>query len=237
MCDSCGCGDTTKHEHHSHPESKGKEVALEQKVLAHNDHLAEHNREHLAKANVVALNLISSPGSGKTALLEVTLDALKDKIKSSVIVGDQQSDLDAQRLENRGAVVRQIETGNSCHLNAEQVHRQLPDVLTDDCRLLFIENVGNLICPAAFYLGESLKIGLLSVTEGEDKPIKYPVLFSAVDLVIITKTDLLEHLDFDMEECKANLAKVCPNAKVIELSSKTGQGIDSWLAYLDTLVD
>lgn len=207
-------------------------VQVERKVLDRNDTIAEQNRAWLHSHGIVTLNLISSPGSGKTALLETTLDRLRGRIECSVIVGDQQTDRDAMRLLDRGAPVRQIETRNSCHLNAEQIQNVLPDVVTPKTQLLFIENIGNLVCPAAFDLGEDSKIALVSTPEGEDKAVKYPVLFSGAALVVVTKTDLAPFLGYDLEQCRNYIRQVQPGVPVIELSSRSGDGLDAWIAYL-----
>jgi hydrogenase nickel incorporation protein HypB len=161
---------------------------------------------------------------------------LKGHVKCAVIVGDQQTDNDAKRLEGKGAKVIQIETYTSCHLNADQIRKALPEVIEDDTQLLFIENVGNLVCPAAFDLGENFKIALLSTTEGEDKAVKYPTLFSDAQIVVLTKTDLVPHLDWDMAECRKNIRQIHPGVFIFELSAKTGDGIGAWLDYLKNLV-
>ncbi len=213
-----------------------RSVKVETSVLRRNDQAALANKQLLAERGIVALNLISSPGSGKTTLLEVTLERLRDREKHcAVIVGDQQTDLDAQRLSGKGAAVRQIETVSSCHLDAQRVGDVLPEVIDDQTQLLFIENVGNLICPAAFYLGEDFKVVLLSVTEGEDKPIKYPVVFSRAKVVLITKCDLIPHIEFDRDKCLRYLRQVNPGAVIFELSAKTGTGLDQWIGYLAEL--
>jgi hydrogenase nickel incorporation protein HypB len=204
--------------------------------LARNDEHAARNREWLRARGVVAINLISSPGAGKTRLLERTLDALAGRIPCAVIVGDQRTDNDARRLAGRGAKVHQIETLSSCHLNAEQVAAVLPEVVDAGTRLLFIENVGNLVCPAAFDLGESFKLALLSVTEGEDKPVKYPVLFAQAPVVVLTKADLLPHLDWDAAACRQALRRIRPGVFILSLSARTGEGMDAWLDYLASLV-
>ncbi len=246
MCDTCGCSDKNhQHEHHSqehspghhhshrHEESQTRTVKLEQNVLRRNEEAAEQNSKWLKERQVRALNFISSPGSGKTTLLEKTLESLREKgIFCGVIVGDQQTDLDAQRLSGKGALVRQIETINSCHLDAERVGALFEEVVGEKTRLLFIENVGNLICPAAFNLGEECKVVLLSVTEGEDKPLKYPVVFSRSKVVLLTKMDLAPHVDWDRQRCIRNVRHVAPGARIIELSAKSGQGMDEWLEYL-----
>lgn len=212
-----------------------RQVALETRVLARNDEEAAKNRRWLAERGVTAINLISSPGSGKTTLLQKTLEGLAGRLSCAVIAGDQQTDNDARRLEGRGAPVRQIQTVSSCHLSAEQVGRVLPEVADGGVQLLVIENVGNLVCPAAFDLGESHKIALLSVTEGEDKPLKYPVLFHDAPVIVITKTDLLPHLDWDRNAALAAIEKIRPGARVIELSARTGEGLEQWLEYLESL--
>ena len=226
-----------EHEHeHEHNEAKSREIILESRVLAKNDEFAEKNRKLLKERGCVAINFISSPGSGKTYLLEKTLEGLKNRVKCAVIAGDQQTDNDAARLKNKGAPVVQIETGSACHLNAEQVGETIEQVLENDTKLPFIEKVGNLVCPAAFDLGENIKIALLSVTEGEDKPLKYPVIFHDATASVITKNDLLEHLSVDMDKYRDSLNKIHPNGRVFELSALTGQGMDSWLDYLESLV-
>ncbi len=214
-----------------------RSIVIESRVLARNDAFAERNRTWLEERGVVAINFISSPGSGKTYLLEKTLEGLAArKISCAVIAGDQQTDNDARRLQGKGARVVQIETKSSCHLNAEQVGGFLGEVVCDGVKLLFIENVGNLVCPAAFDLGEQLKIALLSVTEGEDKPLKYPVIFHDAPVSVVTKIDLLEHLDVDLDTCRESIRKVRPDAKIVELSAKTGAGMPDWLDYLESLV-
>ncbi len=248
MCKECGCdtdnertyfGKSDEHSHdhpHDHDhEGTSRTITLEKRVLERNDQLADKNRKWLAERQVMAVNLISSPGSGKTTLLEKTLDALKGKLPCAVIAGDQQTDNDARRLSGKGAPVHQIETKSACHLDARRVGFLLPDAVPAGIRLLFIENVGNLVCPAAFDLGENFKIALLSVTEGEDKPEKYPALFSMSPVVLITKTDLIPHLDWDRDACLDMIRRIRPDAKIIELSAKTGEGMDEWIGYLKQL--
>jgi hydrogenase nickel incorporation protein HypB len=212
-------------------------VDLQQKILSKNDEQAERNRAWLKGRGVVAVNLISSPGTGKTLLLERTLEGLCGQVSCAVITGDQRTDNDARRLAGKGAPVRQIETLNACHLDAEQVGRVLPEVVSEGVKLLFIENVGNLVCPSAFDLGESFKIALLSATEGEDKPVKYPSLFSSAPVAVLTKMDLVPHLDWDAAACRAALRQVRPGVFIFELSAKTGQGMEVWLDYLRKLVE
>ncbi len=239
MCETCGCGTANEHHHHhghEHDHAHTKTVTLEQKVLAQNDALADQNRAWLAERGVTAINLISAPGSGKTLLLEKTLEALNGKIKCAVITGDQQTDRDAQRLAGKGARIHQIETISSCHLDAHQISHALPAVVEDGTRLLFIENVGNMVCPTAFDLGESFKLALLSTPEGEDKPIKYPVLFATAKAILLTKMDLAEILEWDLAACRQYIQRVQPGANTFELSAKTGDGMDEWIGYLEKLV-
>ncbi|MBF0461710.1 MAG: hydrogenase nickel incorporation protein HypB [Magnetococcales bacterium] len=212
-------------------------IHLETKVLAKNDALAEENRRWLAQRNIQAINLISSPGAGKTLLLERTLERLHERLPCAVIVGDLQTDNDARRLQGKGAVVHQIETVHSCHLDAGQVGRLLPQVLPagSKTRLLIIENVGNLVCPAAFDLGEQMKIALLSVTEGEDKPLKYPTLFHHAPVVLITKVDLVPYLAWDRERCWSNIRQVRPDAQIFEVSAVSGAGMDAWIRFLEQM--
>jgi len=221
---------------HNHEHSHSRSIEIQQKVLAVNDEFAAKNREYFTQKGITVVNLISSPGSGKTMLLEKTLDMLNGKLKCAVIVGDQQTDNDAKRLEGKGAKVVQIETQSACHLNAKQIASVLPEIIEDDTEFLFIENVGNLVCPAAFDLGENFKIALLSVTEGEDKPVKYPVLFSDAQIVILSKTDLVPHLDWNMQKCRQYIRQIKPGVFIFELSVKSGDGLSDWINYLTGLV-
>ncbi|NMC63425.1 MAG: hydrogenase nickel incorporation protein HypB [SAR324 cluster bacterium] len=216
--------------------AKTKKVKLARKVLEKNDVIAAKLRGSLKKQGIVALNFISSPGSGKTYLLEKTLKALKDSLKCGVLVGDQETNNDAKRLSGKGARVKQIRTGNTCHLNADDVASVVKDVVGADTDLLIIENIGNLICPAVFDLGEDQKVVLLSVTEGEDKPLKYPTVFSLADVVIITKIDLAPHVQWKRKACLSNLKKIAPQARVFETSAKSGKGMSEWCNYLRQLV-
>lgn len=255
MCDSCGCGTANHTHHHDHShehghthdhdhghehdhthDHEGRVLTVEQTILSRNDELADQNRQWLADHGIVAINIISSPGSGKTYLLERTLERLQGRVKCAVITGDQQTDNDAKRLEGKGAVVRQIETISSCHLEAERVGQLLPEVAEDGTKLLFIENVGNLVCPSAFDLGENFKIALLSTPEGEDKPTKYPALFSMAPIAVLTKMDLAEVLEWDAAVCRKYLRRVHPGVFIFELSAKTGNGMDAWIDYLESLV-
>ena len=213
----------------------GRKVTVKRKVLEKNEVLAAGIRKELKRRGIIALNLISSPGTGKTLLLERTLERIGQRVKCAVIVGDQQTDNDARRLEGKGAPVRQIETGNTCHLDAGRIKDALDGLLYDGLRILFIENIGNLICPAAFDLGENMKVGLLSVTEGEDKPLKYPSLFCELDTFVLTKTDLIPHLEWNRNECIRNLKKVSPKCRIFEVSARTGAGLEGWIRWLGRL--
>lgn len=220
MCGTCGCSTSPEL-----PET----VVLEQDILSVNNRFAEKNRQLFDKKKVTALNLVSSPGSGKTTLLEKTLSQLNNPC--AVIVGDQYTDKDAQRISRVGVDVIQINTGKSCHLDAHQVAHAF-ESLSVAGGYLFIENVGNLVCPALFDLGENQRVSVLSVTEGDDKPIKYQEMFSSSHCVIINKIDLLPYVDFDMEQCINTLVKLSPNATIICLSATTGEGMDNWLKWL-----
>ncbi|MEI8243121.1 MAG: hydrogenase nickel incorporation protein HypB [bacterium] len=254
MCKDCGCEEAGKRQTHTHRHGDGtahthghgaadhdhgiatRTVTVEQRVLAHNDELAAQNRAWLKARSVVALNLISSPGTGKTLLLEKTVERLKRRTGVAVITGDQQTDNDKVRIARTGVPVEQIETHSACHLDAARVAAVLPLVVRPETRLLFIENVGNLVCPAAFDLGESFQVALLSTTEGEDKPLKYPVLFTGAQVVVLTKMDLVPHLEWDLTACRHAIQQVHPGVFVFELSAKTGAGMDAWCDYLMKLV-
>jgi hydrogenase nickel incorporation protein HypB len=236
MCKDCGCGNVPHRHADEPPGVERRTLELERKILSRNDQRAATNRAWLAGRKVVTLNLISSPGSGKTTLLERTLDRLRGRVACAVITGDQRTDNDARRLQGKGAPVRQIETISACHLDAERVGRVLPEVVADGVRLLFIENVGNLVCPAAFDLGETFKVALLSTPEGEDKPVKYPALFSMAPVVVLTKMDLVPHLDWNPGPCREALRRIHPGVTLFELSARTGLGMDAWIQYLERLV-
>jgi hydrogenase nickel incorporation protein HypB len=231
MCDTCGCNVTPGNEHLI----SGEAVEVLRSLLHENDHQANHNRSHFKKHQVLAINLMSSPGSGKTALLEATIDALGDKFKIGVVEGDLETENDAERIRNKGVPAVQISTGSACHLDAHMVHDALHQIKLDDLDILFIENVGNLVCPASFDLGQHRNITLLSVTEGDDKPAKYPVIFRAADLMLLTKTDLLPYLD-DIEPANAEryLRELANPAVMISLSAKNGSGISEWTAWLES---
>ena len=235
MCDHCGCGisePNRDHEHsHSHPPSKRIEV--QQAILSQNDRLAERNRGFFKAKKLFVVNLLSSPGSGKTALIERTLTDRGGAMNIGVIVGDLQTENDANRVRAKGAPAVQITTGAVCHLDAHMVEHALEKLNLDGIQTLLIENVGNLVCPASFDLGENARVVLLSVTEGEDKPLKYPAIFFRADLVIVNKTDLAEAAQFDRKTALANIRKVAPKAGILELSAKTGAGMEPWYAFLE----
>jgi hydrogenase nickel incorporation protein HypB len=222
MCTTCGCGDPAL-----------VPVELHEKILAGNERAARHNREHFVEAGVLAVNLMGSPGSGKTAVLEATARAAAAKgWRLGAVSADLATDNDARRLEKAGIPSRAITTGQACHLDAELVHRALHDFPWRDTDVFFIENVGNLVCPAIYDLGQAANVVVLSVTEGEDKPLKYPVMFKAADLVLLTKCDLLPHLEVDLAKVRDALARVMPRPAVLEVSARSGKGLDGWIAWL-----
>ncbi|MDR9468654.1 hydrogenase nickel incorporation protein HypB [Marinospirillum sp.] len=260
MCSVCGCaeGETRiegvdhhqgHHHHHEHEQphlhfgqgaarahvpglTQQRMVQIEQDILGKNDRYAQQNREEFARRSLFALNLVSSPGSGKTSLLTRTLKELKERFPVAVIEGDQQTSNDADRIRETGAQAVQINTGKGCHLDAHMVGHALEQLDALRGGVLFIENVGNLVCPAAFDLGEAHKVAILSVTEGEDKPIKYPDMFHAADLLLLNKVDLLPHLNFDVEACIDYARRVKPDIQVIQVSAQTGEGMQEWLEWL-----
>jgi len=208
-------------------------VELRQGILKKNDELARALRERFTAARVLALNLVSSPGTGKTAFLERTLrQVLAHGSRAAALVGDLETDNDARRLAASGAPVRQINTHGICHLEAEMVGRHLDGWNLAELDYLFIENVGNLVCPSSYDLGEKIRVALLSVTEGEDKPLKYPTLFNSADAAVITKTDIAAACDFNRDAALKNIQEIRPNIRIFETSAKTGEGMDAWLAYL-----
>ena len=225
MCDSCGCGD---------PELVP--VDVHDKILAGNDRAAAHNREHFRGRHVVAINLMGSPGAGKTAVLEATACMLGGRQRLGALAGDLATDNDADRLRAAGVMAKSITTGSACHLDAQMVHRGLHDLPWHDVDYLFIENVGNLVCPAVYDLGQDANVVALSVTEGVDKPLKYPVMFLKADLVLITKIDLLPHLpQIRIEAIADALAHVMPRPRYMCVSATTGEGIEQWLTWLEQL--
>jgi hydrogenase nickel incorporation protein HypB len=214
--------------------SKGdrKIIAVETDVLQKNVLLAQRNRGYFEAKSMMVLNLVSSPGSGKTTLLEKTLHALKGKISMGVIEGDQQTTLDAQRINKTGIPVVQINTGSGCHLDASMVNRAVKDLDLPEHSLLLIENVGNLVCPSLFDLGENFRVVIVSVTEGEDKPLKYPQMFMSSHVCLINKTDLIPYLDFSLDKFKENLVRVNHHLEIMELSARTETGMDQWINWL-----
>ncbi len=223
MCTTCGCGD---------PELVP--VELHEKILAGNDRAAAHNREHFRESGVLALNVMGSPGSGKTAVLEATARAMKG-VRLGAVSADLATDNDARRLTRAGIVSKAITTGQACHLDAELVHRSLHDFPWRDLDVFFIENVGNLVCPAIYDLGQAANVVALSVTEGEDKPLKYPVMFQKAQLVLVTKCDLVPHLDVDLAKIEDALSRVMPEPRVLRVSARTGEGMDAWKAWLEAM--
>lgn len=237
MCATCGCDsqETTLHAGHSHTHHHHHEQPVdlaEQNVLYQNNLLAERNRGYLEAKQILAINLVSSPGSGKTALLERTLRDMGSSFRFSVIEGDQQTSLDADRIHATGTKVVQINTGKGCHLDAHMILHAIQEMQLPEHSILFIENVGNLVCPAMFDLGEKERVVIMSVTEGEDKPLKYPEMFHTSGLCIINKTDLLPYVPFSMEKAKEYIHRVNHQMEVIELSCLTGEGLAQWYDWL-----
>ena len=255
MCGTCGCGQedgikirkpgeehSHEHEHHHHGDHEhhhhhegNREIILEQDVLHKNNLLAERNRGFFEARNIKAINMVSSPGSGKTTILEKTITDLKTDIPFFVIEGDQQTLNDAERIQATGAPVVQVNTGSGCHLDANMVNRAMKELEVQDGAVLIIENVGNLVCPSMFDLGESNRVVIISVTEGDDKPIKYPDMFRTSDICLINKTDLLPYVDFDVEKAKENALRVNHHLKIFEVSAKSGEGMQDWYTWLKTL--
>lgn len=244
MCKDCGCSmggshhhshdDHHNHHHHGHHDhpvlNEKKTIEVVEKILKDNDHEAAHNRAHLDEYGLLCINLMSSPGAGKTTLLEATIKA--SGLKIGVVEGDLETNMDANRVVNAGGVAYQISTGQTCHLDAFMVHNGLHHLPLNELDLVFIENVGNLVCPASYDVGAHLNAVLISVPEGSDKIAKYPVMFRAADVVIITKIGLLEHFDFDVEMVKKEARKLNPKVDIIEVDSRSNQGIDKWINYI-----
>ncbi len=263
MCGVCGCGDGevriggkpahkshSGHDHsHQHHHEAGSATVnsdggdqnrwlhIEQDILSKNDRYAEDNRARFNELEVLALNLVSSPGAGKTSLLTATAEAIGGAPHMAVIEGDQETENDAERIRATGVDAVQINTGRVCHLDAHMIGHAMDELTLSAGTVLFIENVGNLVCPAAFDLGEHHKVAILSVTEGEDKPIKYPDMFAASDLMILNKTDLLPYVDFDVERCVEYARRVNPQIAVLQLSARNGEGMEDWLAWLANASD
>jgi hydrogenase nickel incorporation protein HypB len=244
MCGVCGCShqgehhhhhDDHQHDHHHHEGPAGHAhdlVRIEKDILARNDAYARENRERLSEAGVFAINLVSSPGSGKTTLLVKTIEMLKSTVPVAVIEGDQETSLDAARIRATGVPTLQINTGRGCHLDAHMVGHALESLPLKRNSILFIENVGNLVCPAGFDLGEALKVAILSVTEGDDKPLKYPDAFAAARMLVLSKIDLLPHLDFDVGSCIEHARAINPDIDVLQVSARSGQGMVGWIDWL-----
>lgn len=249
MCDSCGCaphpdavtiakigGDAERshsHEGRHEEQHRRRVLRVEQDVLGKNADIARHNREHLVSRHILALNLVSSPGSGKTTTLERTIGMLQPAaVPLAVIEGDQQTALDAERISATGVDVVQVNTGAGCHLDADMVHRAMHQLTLRERSILFIENVGNLVCPAMFDLGEAAKVVIISVTEGADKPLKYPAMFDAAAICLINKIDLLPYVDFDVAQCQEYARRVNRRLRFFPLSARTGEGMADWLAWL-----
>lgn len=221
------------HSHHHEHEAERRTVPVHQAILDKNDRLAERNRGYFKAKRLLVLNVLSSPGSGKTAFIERTVTDLGDRLRAGVIAGDLETDNDAKRLRARGVPTVQITTGNVCHLEAEMVARAMEQLPLDTLDVLVIENVGNLVCPASYDLGEDVRVVLLSVTEGEDKPLKYPVMFRTAQVVVVNKMDIAEAVGFDREAALRNIRRVAPEATILEVSARTGQGMAQWYAYLE----
>lgn len=253
MCTVCGCGEAEtrvdghdhSHEHqHSHHYGTGpahahapglsqtRMVQIEQDILSKNNEYAMANRRRFSQHGILALNLVSGPGSGKTTLLTRSIDDLKAELKLSVIEGDQQTANDAERIRATGVRAVQINTGKGCHLDGHMVGHALETLRPENHSILFIENVGNLVCPAAFDLGEAHKVVILSVTEGEDKPLKYPDMFHAADLLLLNKIDLLPYVQFDVDRCIEYAKRINPRIKVLQLSATSGEGMNEWYRWL-----
>lgn len=238
MCATCGCADPHSHEHVHHHDHKHvkTQIDLQQDILQENNLLAERNRGYFEAKNILALNLVSSPGSGKTTLLERTLRDLNKDLEFAVIEGDQQTTNDADRIHATGTKVTQINTGKGCHLDAHMVLHAVQELKPEENSILFIENVGNLVCPSMFDLGEKERVIIMSVTEGEDKPLKYPDIFHSSTLCIINKIDLLPYVPFNLDTAKQNVYRINPEMPILEVSCTSGQGMHSWFQWLQSKV-
>ncbi|MBP6234672.1 MAG: hydrogenase nickel incorporation protein HypB [Saprospiraceae bacterium] len=237
MCATCGCSGDQHHEHGDHHHHDHKTIIdVERDILHQNNLLAERNRGYFDAKNILCLNLVSSPGSGKTSLLEKTLTDLKGELDFVVIEGDQQTTNDADRIHATGTKVTQINTGKGCHLDSHMIFHALQGLKPKENSVLFIENVGNLVCPAMFDLGEKERVVIMSVTEGDDKPLKYPDMFHTSTLCIINKTDLLPYVPFDINKAKENAKKVNHKLEIIEVSCTSGEGLSQWYDWLKSKV-
>lgn len=258
MCTTCGCGGdgariegsqvhahdhshphgtflgVRKHAHVHHEHGESRMIQLEQDLLAKNDAFAAENRALWKEKGIFVLNLVSSPGSGKTTLLTATIDRLKERAKIAVVEGDQQTSFDADRIRATGVPAIQVNTGKGCHLDAHMVGHAAEQLGLAENSVLMVENVGNLVCPAGFDLGEAHKVVILSVTEGEDKPIKYPDMFAAADLMILNKIDLLPYVDFDVQKCIDHALRVNPKLQVMKLSATTGENLQAWIDWIES---
>ncbi len=239
MCGICGCSDDSETHHHftgntlnAHTHGPKERVQIERDLLDENQQYARKNQEVFQKHHITAINLMSSPGSGKTTLLSRSIKDLNAKMDITVVVGDQQTRHDADALTAAGAEALQINTGKVCHIDAHMLGHALENIRLKEQGLFFIENIGNLVCPAMFELGESLKVVILSVTEGDNKPLKYPDMFRCADLVILTKTDLLPYVDFDVKLCMEYARRINPSVEIISVSAKTGDGLMDWYQWL-----
>ncbi len=246
MCETCGCGHpdnnitfrrpshphTHPHVHESSDDSHSRVIKIERDILAANKQLAERNRGYFEAKNIKTLNLVSAPGSGKTTLLVKTIETLKRDINFCVIEGDQQTMNDSERISATGAEVIQINTGNGCHLDADMINKAVKKLNVPENSVLVIENVGNLVCPALFDLGEAYRVVIMSVTEGDDKPLKYPNMFHTSDICLINKTDLLPYVDFDIAKAKEYALKANHHLRFFEISAKTGEGMNEWFDWL-----
>lgn len=239
MCGICGCSEEInelghhehehEHDHHSHDEHL---IHVEQNILAKNQQFALDNKRYLSNKNILALNIMSSPGSGKTTLLAKTILDLKNELDIAVVVGDQQTNYDAELIKASGGHAVQINTGKVCHLDAHMVGHALEGLSLKEKSILFIENIGNLVCPALFDLGEQFKVVILSVTEGDNKPLKYPDMFRCADLMLVTKTDLLPYVDFDLSKCMEYARRIKPNIEILTLSTVNRDGLNDWYNWL-----
>lgn len=244
MCKDCGCSITDTHDHHHSHENHHhhhhgnptledkKTVEVITKILDANDKQAESNRKHFDQHGIFAINLMSSPGAGKTTLLEKTIELLNNELKIGVIEGDLETNRDAERIKAKGVPAYQITTGQACHLDAFMVHEGIHHLPLEELDIVFVENVGNLVCPASYDIGTHLNVVLLSIPEGDDKPAKYPVMFRSADLMLITKTDLLPYFDFDIKKAIEEARALNPKMDVIQISTKTGEGLDKWINYI-----